>query len=461
MHNNHLFMLIQSFGPKESRAARKYLHSPFFNTRKDLLDLFDALRKNMTDRQKIWKSIYPNTHFDEQKFRLLCSYLFKQLETFIAISAYLKDPLNVSLETSTELRKRGLNKLYKRSSKSLEKKLDQQNQRDTQYYERQYILGWENYQIATIENPTAKQPLELAAEMADIAYLSRRLQLICLQKAQSSVYQTINAAHKREQHILDMAQHENFIDLPAIAIYLACYKMLENPSNEQAFKKFKTLLIAHGPAFQHEETRGLYLLAVNYCVKRINNGDRNYSKEVLDLYKPGLEAEYLFEDGLLSRFTYHNIVAAGIQSQELDWVEQFIHQHKNNLERKYRDSSFSFNLARLEYARSKYDQVLGLLQKANYRDPLLNLAAKTLLLKTYYEQDEIDLLQSHLAAMENYIRRKRVIGYHRKNYQNIVRYAERLLKLNFFNKTEVQKLSQAIQVEQNLTEKEWFLKQLE
>jgi len=104
--------------------------------------------------------------------------------------------------------------------------------------------------------------------------------------------------------------------------------------------------------------------------------------------------------------------------------------------------------------------VLELLQKANYRDVLVNLATKTLLLKTYYALDEFDLLQSHLDAMHNYITRKRVIGYHRANYLNIIRYASRLLALNFSSKTEVEKLRNAVAAEEHLSGKEWFLGQL-
>jgi hypothetical protein len=103
------------------------------------------------------------------------------------------------------------------------------------------------------------------------------------------------------------------------------------------------------------------------------------------------------------------------------------------------------------------EAVLELLQRANYRDPLLNLAAKTLLLKTYFELDEFDLLQSHLDAMRHYIRRKHVIGYHRTNYMNIVRYTEKLLRLNFHSRKQIEAFQEAVRKEPVLTEKEWLL----
>jgi tetratricopeptide (TPR) repeat protein len=130
------------------------------------------------------------------------------------------------------------------------------------------------------------------------------------------------------------------------------------------------------------------------------------------------------------------------------------------VEKKHRESAFSFNLARLEYASRHYGHVLELLQHANYRDPLLNLAAKTLLLKTYYDLREHDLLQSHLDAMRNYVQRKRVIGYHRTNYLNIIRYTEKMLRLNPMDKAAVEALRKAVEGEAVLTEKGFLMGKL-
>ncbi len=105
--------------------------------------------------------------------------------------------------------------------------------------------------------------------------------------------------------------------------------------------------------------------------------------------------------------------------------------------------------------------MLELHQKANYRDPLLNLAAKTLLLKTYIDLHEFDLLQSHLDAMRNYIHRKRVIGYHRTNYLNIIRFTEKTMRLAAGDKKETAALREAVQQEKVLSEKAFFLKILE
>jgi tetratricopeptide (TPR) repeat protein len=202
-------------------------------------------------------------------------------------------------------------------------------------------------------------------------------------------------------------------------------------------------------------------MGINYGIRKVNNGEERYFEDIMRLYEVALEGDHLLENGLLSRFTYYNIVAAALRTERFDWGEDFIHQYKIKLAKPYRESSFSFCKARLAYAKKEFDEALPLLQKANYKDPLLNLSAKALLLKIYYELDEFDLLQAHLDAMQNYILRKKVIGYHKTNYLNTIRYTKRLLSLNYYDKASIQKLKEKVSAEEILTEKRWILSQLD
>ena len=117
-------------------------------------------------------------------------------------------------------------------------------------------------------------------------------------------------------------------------------------------------------------------------------------------------------------------------------------------------------MARLEHARKNYSSVLELLQKTEYKDLLLNLAAKTIALKTYYELNEISLLESHMDAMKSFIRRKKIIGYHKENYLNLVHFVKQLLELKRFDKVASRKLAQEIQDTKAIAEKVWLLQQI-
>lgn len=462
MEKSTLVRLIRSFSPVELRDVRKFLHSPFFNRRQDLIDLFEHLAGSSgTKKEDVRRRLSPPAApLDDQKLRLLMSYLHSLLEQYVALKEITADKLSVQLHLATGYRKRRLNETFERTQKSLEKEMEMQPLRNLTYHELRFQLQWETHQLNYVQNPTDVSRLHHLSGMADVIYLAQKLRLICLLAAHQTIYQSGTAPNPDEAVII-YAERPEFAALPAVAVWLHCYRMLRQPAEETHFQQFKLILLEQSECFSEEEIHGLYILAINYCVRRLNAGDDRFFREAFVLYKEGLGKGYLFEDGMLSRFTYHNVVATGLRLGELEWVRYFISEYKNRLEKPYRESAFSYNLARLEYESGHYDHVLELLQKANYRDPLLNLAAKTLLLKTYYELGEHDLLQSHLDAMRNYIHRKRVIGYHRTNFLNIIRFAEKIMRLNMLDKKAVEALRQTIEQEEVLPEKAFFLKVLE
>lgn len=452
--------LINSFSPQEIKEIRKFLESPFFNQRKDLVELFGTLSSGTKpDKAAVKTQLFGKITIDDQELRLRMTYLMRLIERYMAQKEFESDEMRVRVNLVRGLRKRNLPAAFERTKTSMEKTLEKAPRRDAAYYATSFELQWENYQFYYPRDPTDLRHLQAASVSADVAYLSLKLRQICLQIVHRSLY-SADYQEIWEKEVVEIAGLHFASSHPAIAIYLHCYRMLKSPGEEVHFQNFKNLLLADSGTFILEEIHGLYLWAINYCIRKINSGDRQYFYEVSALYKSGLEKSYLLENGILSQYTYHNAVASGLQTGDHEWVNHVIHQYKNSLERQFRESAFSFNLARLAFAKKNYGSVIELLQKSNYRDVLINLATKTLLLKTYYELDEFDLLQSHLDAMLNYIRRKRVIGYHRTNYTNIVRFATKLQQLNFAGKKEVAALRAAIENEKVLTEKEWFLSQL-
>lgn len=83
-------------------------------------------------------------------------------------------------------------------------------------------------------------------------------------------------------------------------------------------------------------------------------------------------------------------------------------------------------------------------KKAEYKDLLNNLIAKTLQLKIYYELAEFDLLESHLQTLKIFISRKKALEPVLKPYDEKARMS----------------LKVSIEKEEILSEKSWLLAQL-
>lgn len=460
MKKSRLNALLRPLKPKELRKLRKFVSSPFFNQQQCLVDLLAYSIENISaplNKKATYAHLFPTKPFNETDLRLQVSYLCRLIEKFIAYTEIEADPSLLLQKTAEGLTQRNQKEEALRILQKSQARIEKQPLRNATYFENRYRIELSQYAYEAVDKPT--EAFNMAAfQNLDTAYFINKLKLACQLLSHQTTYQSSYDLSSLST-VLQEIQSRNLLETPIVATYYYCYLTLTEPTIIQHFHQFKNLLLQHSSLLADRETRDLYLLAINFCIKQINQGEEAFFTQALKLYKGGLNNEALLVNGVLSRFTYHNIVIAGLHNKEFDWVEQFIHQYRKSLERRFQESSFSFSKARLEYHRKNYDGVLELLQKANYRDVLLNLSAKTLLVKVYYELSELDLLYSHLEAMKTFIRRKRVIGYHKTNYLNIVSFTQKLLGLNDYDKKAVDDFVKAVEAVKVLTEKKWLLEQ--
>lgn len=462
MKNSRLLDVLTTLSRKEVSAFSQFIASPYFNQREDLRLFWQYLSLQffqlniVPEKQAIFQKIYPENNYDAQQIRLLMSLLLKQIERFFACQALLQDAAEMKILQARAYRKRGLVKQFRYIQRDLDRLQNKKPFRDAAYLELQYQIQFEQYQFTSSQKRIDAQNLQEVSDSLDLAFIALKLRNTCLAISHQTVYNVQYEVGLLED-MLSYVREKMLLNVPAIGLYYHCYYALIQPAEERHFMAFKKMIMAYGHQFPAEEIRDLYLLAINYCIKRLNEGHQAFAWEGLELYKEGLQHKVLITNGLISRFSYRNIVAMGLIAEDFTWVASFISDYRSYLPKAHRESMFSFNMARLKYRRKNYTAALQLLQKSEYKDLLLNLAAKTIQLKIYYELEEFDLLHAHLKAMEQFIRRKKVIGYHRTNYLNLIRFVEKLLKLNPFDKEARGQLHSEIEASEVLTEKGWLV----
>ncbi len=463
MERTLLYEAFASLGKSERREFGKFVRSPFFNQKAHPTALYEYLCECLDGRRQpaaaeAFSRLWSGQPYDDQRMRLANSELLGLLEHFWMYQEKFRDYDRAKIRLAAAYRKRNLPKHFQITLREARNARERQPFRHAEFYHDLNLIEWEQYQFATASKRTEHFNLQEMSDLMDAEFAARKLRHVCFSLSHQAVYKTDYQFHLLDA-VLDYVQADNHLDTPALALYYHCYRFLTNPSDEAHFFLFKQKLFAHSAAFPQDELRILYLFALNFGIKKCNELVQPYFRETLDLYKSALELDLLLENGLLSRFAYNNIVAAALRAGETAWAEDFIHRYRNFLEKKYRDVTHSLNLARVAYNRRDYKTALLHLQRADYKDLINNLIAKTLQLKIFYELGEYDLLESHLASMRTYIRRQAAIGYHRTNYLNIVRYTQQLLQVNPNNAALLSQLRQQIENEPVLTEREWLLEQ--
>jgi len=133
------------------------------------------------------------------------------------------------------------------------------------------------------------------------------------------------------------------------------------------------------------------------------------------------------------------------------------------LDDKYRDNAVAFNFARLYFFKREFDKVIEYLRDVEFDDVVYELSSKTILIKTYYELDEIAPLFSLLDSFNVFLNRhKRTIpDNRRKNYKLLIKYVKKLLNSSYLDKRGLKKVKKEIEEASNFPDKKWVMEKVD
>ncbi len=457
-----LYELLRKLKKKEHRELKKFLRSPFVTHREDISCMYNHLAqclytgKILPEKEVLFELVYTNEAYDDQKMRSTMSELHLFVEQYLKWHVMRREKTTNLLALAAFYRQRNLPRHFGRTIRKIQSMQEGQPLRNPDFYQNLLRFQTENAQFHSANKRTHNLNLQEISNTMDVLYLSQKLRHVCTQLSHRAVFQTDYELGLLKDSI-DQLEESDYLKIPAIALYYYCYRFLTEAYSQLYFRKFREALIEHREQFPNEELKDLYRAAINFCIRKLNEGSLEFTREGWELFQEGLTAGFFVENNQLSRFTFDNIVGFGLRLKEYSAVENFIVEYQDKLDRAYRENTVCFNLARLEYEQGNYEAALQQLQAANPKDLVNQLISKTLLLKIYFELDEFNLLDSHLDSFRSFIRRREVSDYHRLNFQNIIYYTRKLVALAPYNQTEREKLAKAIEKEAVLTERGWLL----
>ena len=468
MQKSVLAEIVRSLSRKEVREVQKWLQSPAHNQRQDVVRLFEHLVKNSAqpeekgiEKERAWSAIFPNQAYDDAYMRQVMYFLLKVLEEYLVFVEHTSDRVRYQITLARIYRQRKLEKSYKQAYRLASDHLDNQPLRNDYYLLHKFFLAQEEHEYKMSITQNASVNLQETADALENWFLEERLKVSKDMLAHHRIYQTITYDHGLLDKVLAYTEEKKLLKEPAIAVYYYIYMAFTHPTEEIYFDRLEYLIHHQINCFHHAETRTLYLAAINYCTAKINQGLLDYCRRVLKFYRSAMEKEILLENNVITRYTFGNAVAAAIKVGEFDWAEQFIERFQKFLEEKERHSIVNFNFSRIYFEKGDYNKAQQLLMQFEYDDMLLNIIAKTMLLKIYYEQDELDAFESLLESMRIYLQRKEALDPARKTaYKNMISLMKKLMHLNPYSKVQKEKLRELVGATNPLMERDWLSRQL-
>lgn len=419
----------------------------------------DEWFNQLEEEVELYHAVYQNTDYDDLKWRRLKSALLKQVYHFLSHDQFNK----------TESKKR----IFLIQS-LLDLELDKHSRLELLNYEKgrtseESFTEYFNHYRASILNLSYNErygdrfnlePLTDAFDKLEQFYVFEKLKLICARFS----FRQIGADREFYQQLVQFVNNLKKEDLEndkAVYTYYVAANLLIQEEKESWFNTLKQLLEKHFNIFAEGEIRDLSLMAINYCVRCINAGNLEFLFTLFELYDFSIKNKSLFQNGELSPWTFKNFISCGLRIEKYDEIETFINEYSNFLPEEEKENAITYNMAKLHFSKGDFYKVLRLLQYVEYTDIFYNLDAKTLLLKTFYELDEQEVMSSLLNSFQKLLQRKKNLSANRlKNYKNFLRLFKKLSRSAYRKKELRLQLKDEIVSTKNVADKNWLIQKI-
>ncbi len=300
--------------------------------------------------------------------------------------------------------------------------------------------------------------LQVANDQLTEFFLAEKLRLLT---AIANHEQMLNVRYRHdwEDALLDHIGHEH--KHPLLRLWWFAYRLTCDDSMDD-FQALKNLLMAEVSRLGKTDMSALTTIAFNFCTRRINrDADERFYGEYLDLYKLLIEHDLILENGEISPWMYKNIVTAGLKTGDLPWTRQFIESFRPHLPEDSAESMYAYNLGHLFYHEKKYDEAQQALARVEFRDPLLSVSARSMLVKIYVETGQDELLFAALEAARVWLlRNQAVTAGLRQQFQKFVEMTGKMARLLPKDQTGAKLLLDKLPPPTEVLHRDWLVAQL-
>ena len=459
---NVLHETINLLSNKEIRQCQRFLFVLHAEALHPVHKLFDVLISNgatkMFDKQQTYQAVAPDSAYNDVRMRKWMSLLKKGIDAFLLWRQMEDSGLEKEIALCRVYNQRDHRGLFEQQFSKAKRLIETKGGWSSEAMLESYQLYHERYEFVTRHQREGHQELQLIIEKLDNFHALEILKRTCHLMSHQAV-------RPEELDKSQIAAALNFADQsrtgsPAFHIYATIYRLFDETEQERSFGTLKEAIDQHWQAFPLGEIRDIYLLTINYCIRRLNQGQRAYLREAFDLYRVALDRQLLYENGTLSPFTYKNLCAIAVSLGEFKWAKQFLEREKMQLNPDLRENIYKYNLAIFLYKSEDLQGAMQLLRELEFSDVFNNLTYRTLLLRIYFQLGEWQALDYLLDSFVAFLYRQKKVGYHKTLYLNLIKVMRKIMRSDLSDRRVCESLAAIVRNETRIAEKDWLLAQL-
>lgn len=468
MLDSTVLKLCSKLSRSELASLRKVVVSPYFNTREEVARLFEYLVDHLggspskLSRETVARHVFKDkSKLAEGDLNRIASLLTDVIRTWLAIEEMRSDGNQSQVYLQLAFKRRGMTEFREKALPQAIAENNRQPLRDLQYHYRQCVLNWDRFDHAARVKWENRAEFKAMTEQQAYYLLTKIIKLGCLGASFES-----RLGERYDMLFLEEAvryvEEQGLMHIPAISTFYHVYKCLKNEDAQMHAQQIRKMLAENSGQFSNSDLMFITLsLSYSLLHQHAETEDISFLKESFELYQTALLGGVLTPNGVMSKYTFFNLVSQAVALREFEWTNQFIQEHKKFLPDADRENAYQFHLAQLHFYQKNFDSAAKLLQKVIVRDEVLyNMEARGMQVSILYETGAHDSASYHLESFKTFLRRHPEAGSQREPHTNFIKMTQKLLKTNLKDAAAVEQLRTEIRQMKNLREKTWLLEML-
>ncbi len=332
MYSSKLFFLLSSLKqqPREILDFEKFVKSPYFNPKKEVISLLryfkkywnasEKLQQEKLTKQAAFKSVFPKeTGFTAWKINECVSDLSLLLEEFITIQELKKNKAKKDILLTEGLKSRGIDKYFFRKVATLDKEfkhqLEESSVHDADFYRQQMLIQESLYYHPNYEvrNPINNRQFVSIDKNLDNYYVIKKLQFACEVLTRHKAYGLVYSPDILEEIIPHITKNST----PLIDTYLKIIYLFKSEDVDAipAIKQQVFSLIKNNSLKDN----------LNILIQFINSIPPNPTRIKLyfEIYVLALEQNLLIQNSYINSGHFMNMIQLGCALRKYTWITDF------------------------------------------------------------------------------------------------------------------------------------------
>jgi len=485
MKNYKAYFIISALTDDELSLFESFLKSPYHNTRKKPLELFQLIKKNKSKpeatKQRIFGKLYPDRQFNSNTFNDLMAQLHKLAEEFLSAEINKTDVVKKDVALLDKYLQGRFKGLFENKKKQLDKFMQENEKLDSFFfwhsflkdaYELNYIQTYKNIKtskdfqkIINLIYSTSTSLLNLCLEDVMTLYIQAetRKQFI----KDNGCFDFINniTSHLFSLEVINSLKPHNKYQYN-VEIMKNLLNIFREPYNAEFYFSYKKALVKFSSNMTKDQLTFHYTYLIGFCVRKIryNKKDSVFIRELNLLFKKILK-DKLYASDKVKYFRprlYNNFLDAFVFTENIKAIQYMLKTCLPLLEKRfipyYRDMSNSY----IYFISRNYAKALEVITNlaAYYKDS--NASLKVYIIKINFHLKNTETVLSLLDSYTKNLKSTNIDLEFNHQRMNFIKFTKKMTLL--YNKGDWKELNflyKKISEEKNIRHKNWLLETLE